>query len=422
LSEQSQEKAFDAACEQYAARGVDVHAAFEILDCVPISLHCWQGDDVAGFEAPDAALSGGGIAVTGNHPGRARTIDELRLDLEKAFSLIPGHHRLNLHAIYGDFGGKKVDRDRIGVEHFESWVDWARTRHLGLDFNATCFSHALAESGSTLSSADEGVRRFWVEHVRRCREIAAWMGRELGGASIHNLWIPDGTKDATVTRYERRERLRTSLDEIFLIGYPAESLADSVESKLFGIGSESFVAGSHDFYLAWALRAGVMVCLDMGHYHPTESVADKVSSLLPFFDEILLHVSRGVRWDSDHVVVWSDELRDVAAEIVRAGALGRVHLALDYFDASLNRVGAWVIGARAALKAMLFALLEPTARLREMEAAGDGFGRLAMLEEMKTLPFGTVWDAWCLAKGVPEGDRWIEAVRDYEETVLSKRS
>ena len=422
MNEQRLEKAFEAACEQYAALGVDVRAAMEILDCVPISLHCWQGDDVAGFEAPDAALSGGGIAVTGNHPGRARTIDELRLDLEKAFSLIPGHHRLNLHAIYGDFDGKKVDRDRIGVEHFESWVDWAREQRLGLDFNATCFSHPMAESGATLTSADDGVRRFWVEHVRRCREIAAWMGRELGAASIHNLWIPDGAKDTTVTRYESRERLRTSLDEIFLIGYPAESLKDSVESKLFGIGSESFVAGSHDFYLAWALAKGVMVCLDMGHYHPTESVADKVSSLLLFFDEILLHMSRGVRWDSDHVAVWSDELRDVAAEIVRAGALGRAHLALDYFDASLNRVGAWVIGARAALKSMLFALLEPTDRLREMEAAGDGFGRLAMLEEIKTLPFGAVWDAWCIARGVPEGDRWIEKVREYEEAVLRKRS
>lgn len=411
---------YEDAREKYAEFGVDTDKALEILSRVSVSLHCWQGDDVGGFETPDGKLDGGGIAVTGNFFGKARNIAELRDDLELALSLIPGSHRLNLHAIYGDFDSEKIDRNQIEKKHFASWVEWARDQGVGLDFNPTLFSHPKSE-GFTLSSTNESVRKFWIEHVKLSRKIAAYFGEELETPSVNNLWIPDGSKDLTVSRLKHRELLKESLDEIYSENYSAEFLKDSVESKLFGIGSESFVVGSHDFYLGWALKNNKMICLDMGHFHPTESVADKISALLPFFSELLFHVSRPVRWDSDHVVIYNDELLSLMQEIVRADALNRVNLALDFFDAELNRIGAWVTGTRAALKALLFALLEPLDKLNECEQNNDKFGRLALLEEMKALPLGVVWDHYCESNDVATGNRWIEYVHNYEEDVLSKR-
>ena len=415
------ETAYDLARERYAHLGVDTEAVLEKLASVSLSLHCWQGDDVSGFESPEAGLQGGGIAVTGSYPGRARTIDELRQDLDVVYGLLPGKHRLNLHAIYGDFEGEIVDRDAIEPGHFDSWIDWAKERGLGLDFNATCFSHPKAAEGYTLAHRDPEVRAFWQEHVSRCRSIGAHMGEKLGSPCVHNLWIPDGDKETTVNRLQHRQWLKESLDAIYGQRHHADQLKDSVESKLFGIGSESFVAGSHDFYLAWALQNSTMLCMDIGHYHPTENVADKLSALLPFFDELLLHVTRGVRWDSDHVVTFGDEVRTLMEEIVRADALGRVHIALDYFDASLNRVGAWAIGARSTLKALLFALLEPTAAIRECEEKGDGFGRLALLEDAKTLPFGAVWDYYLHRNNIAADALWLEDIRRHEQQVLSRR-
>ncbi|HTW91797.1 MAG TPA: L-rhamnose isomerase [bacterium] len=412
------EQAFAWAKEQYQTIGVDVEAALQSLGRVPLSVHCWQGDDVTGFETNRATLAGSGLAVTGSYPGRARNAAELRQDLDKALSLIPGRHRVNLHAMYGEFGAKPVDRDAIAPEHFKGWLDWARERGLGLDFNATLFAHPKAQSGFTLSSTDEAVRRFWVEHVRRSREVSAFLGRGLKSPCIHNLWIPDGAKDAVVDRWERRSLLRKSLDEIFVNTYPMTSMKDSLESKLWGIGSEAFVVGSHEFYMGYALSRGLLLCLDLGHFHPTESVADKVSAILQFSGELLIHVSRGVRWDSDHVPLFDDQLRDVMSEVVRAGGLDRVHIALDYFDANMNRVAAWVIGARATLKAVLTALLEPTARLREL----DQTGRLALIEEAKTMPLGAVWDYYCMRAGVPLERDWMAEVSRYEAEVLSGRS
>lgn len=414
-------KRYDLAREQYAETGVDTEAALRVLSSVSLSLHCWQGDDVGGFERADASLGGGGIQVTGNYPGKARSIEELRMDLLKSYSLLPGTHRLNLHAIYGEFGGKKIDRDEISAEQFLGWMAWAKQHGLKLDFNPTCFSHPKSDDGFTLSHPQEGIRSFWVEHVKRCREIAVVMGKEQESPCMHNLWIPDGSKDVPVDRWSARKRLRASLDEIYAVTHPPTAIKDAVESKLFGIGSEAFVVGSHEFYLLYALTNKKIVCLDLGHFHPTESVADKISSLLQFFDEVLLHVSRGVRWDSDHVVMFNDEVRALMEEIVRSDALGRVHIALDYFDASLNRIGAWVTGARSTLKALLAALLEPRLKLREAEAKNDFFSRLALQEEAKLMPLGAVWDYHCLTAGVPAGDDWIEAVRRYEAEVLSKR-
>jgi len=415
------EESYRVARERYAELGVDTEVALERLAGVLISLHCWQGDDVRGFENHGGTLAGSGPAVTGSHPGRARNVDELRQDLEKALGLIPGRHRVNLHAMYGDFGTKPVDRDAIGPEHFAGWEEWAKQRGLGLDFNATLFAHPKAEAGFTLSSTDDSIRGFWVEHVRRCREIAAHMGRVLGTPAIHNLWIPDGAKDLPLDRWRRRSLLRHSLDDVYRQTFSPTEMKDSVESKLWGIGSEAFVVGSHEFYLGYALSRGIIVCLDMGHFHPTESVADKVSAILQFSGELLLHVSRGVRWDSDHVVMLDDPLREVMAEVARAGALDRVHFALDYFDASLNRVSAWVIGARATLKALLAALLEPVSRLRELDAAGDGAGKMAMLEEQKTMPLSEIWDYHCSRTGVPAGQEWVHETRKYEAEVLNRR-
>ena len=414
-------KSYDMAKQKYAEFDVDTELAMKKLNQLSISLHCWQADDVGGFETPDATLSGGGIQVTGNYPGKASNADELRTDLEKVYSLLPGKHRLNLHAIYGDFGGKRVDRDEITTDHFKGWVDWAKQQHIKLDFNASCFSHPKANDGFTLSSKDKSIRNFWIEHVKRCREISAFMGRELGSPCIHNLWIPDGTKDSPVDRWTHRAILKDSLDEIFSIEYDPREMKDAVESKLFGIGSESYVVGSHEFYLGYAISRGKMICLDLGHFHPTESIADKISAILQFSDEMLFHVSRGVRWDSDHVAILNDEVKSVAEEIVRAGVLDRVNIALDFFDASMNRVGAYVIGTRATLQSFLIALLEPTEKLRKFEEAGNYFARLALLEELKAMPFGAVWDYFCLKNGIHVGEDWIEEVHRYEREVLSKR-
>jgi L-rhamnose isomerase len=388
---------------------------------VPISLHCWQGDDVAGFENRGVEL-GGGLAVTGNYPGKARTPDELRADAAKAMSLIPGRHRFNLHAIYLEINGARVDRDGIGPDHFRGWIQWAKSLGIGLDFNPTCFSHPKADDGFTLSHPDKGIREFWIAHCKACRRIGAAMGEALGTPCVTNIWIPDGYKDTPADRKAPRERLAAALDEIFSEPIPAAHNLDSVEGKLFGIGSESYVVGSHEFYLAYAVRNRKLVCLDAGHYHPTETLADKISSLLLFLDELLLHVSRGVRWDSDHVVTVTDDLRALAQELVWGGYLGRVHIGLDFFDASINRVAAWTIGTRAMIKALLMALLDPIDRLRAFETAGDHTARLALLEEAKTLPFGAVWDHYCMSKNVPVGMDWMDEVRRYESSTLMKRA
>ncbi len=413
------EKAYEQGKQHYAELGVDTDEAMERLSSTAISLHCWQGDDVGGFES-DEGLSGGGIMATGAYPGKARTADELRADLEKALSLIPGKHRLNLHAMYGETKGG-VERNELTAEHFTAWIDWAKANGLGMDFNGTFFSHPKAESGFTLSSADEGIRRFWVEHGIVCREIGAAMGKKLGTPCVTNLWIPDGYKDIPVDRKTPRERLKKSLDEIFAEPMDKSCLLDAVESKLFGIGSESYVVGSHEFYLGYAIENKTLLCLDTGHFHPTEVVSDKISSVLTFLDEILLHVSRGVRWDSDHVVVLSDELRAITEQIVRGDYLQRVHIGLDFFDASINRIAAWVIGTRCMIKALLIALLEPTKKLREIELDGDYTARLAMLEELKTMPFGAVWDYYCTKQDVPPGPDWLKEVKDYEAKVTNKR-
>ncbi len=413
------EKAYKIAQQRYAELGVDTNKAIERLNKIAISIHCWQGDDVGGFESSEG-LSGGGIMATGAYPGKARTPDELRQDLEKAMSLIPGRHRLNLHAIYAETKGK-VERNELRPEHFSSWIDWAKANGLGMDFNPTFFSHPKAASGFTLASADKGIRKFWVEHGIACRKIGQAIGKKLGTPCVTNVWIPDGYKDIPVDRKGPRERLKKSLDEIFAEKLNRKYLLDSVESKLFGIGSESYVVGSHEFYLGYAVQNNILLCLDAGHFHPTEVISDKISSVLTFLDEILLHVSRGVRWDSDHVVILSDELRAIAEEIVRGDYLNRVHIGLDFFDASINRVAAWVIGTRSTIKALLIAMLEPIEKLRVMEANIDFTSRLAMLEELKTLPFGAVWDYYCQKSNVPAGDAWLKEVKDYEAKVTSKR-
>jgi L-rhamnose isomerase len=419
-SGKSCEQAYTLAKEQYAALGVDVDAALERLEKIAVSLHCWQGDDVGGFEHAGEEL-GGGLAVTGNYPGKARTPEELRSDFEKALSVIPGRHRFNLHACYAETGGQRVDRNEMQPAHFRGWIDWAKSLGLGMDFNPTYFAHAKAADGFTLAHSDPGIRRFWVEHGIACRKIGAAIGQALGSPCVTNVWIPDGYKDLPVDRKGPRERLLESLDEMFALPIDAKHNLDAVESKLFGIGSESYVVGSHEFYLGYAVRKGKLLCLDTGHFHPTETVSDKLSAVFMYLDEVLLHVSRGIRWDSDHVVVLSDELQAIAQELVRGDYLGREHIGLDFFDASINRVAAWVIGARAMIKALLLALLEPIAALRKAEQNGDYTSRLALLEEAKTMPVGAVWDHYCLSKGVPVGAAWLEAVKQYEMNVLSNR-
>jgi L-rhamnose isomerase len=412
--------AFDLARAQYAALGVDVDTAMTKLAAIPISIHCWQGDDVGGFENPGGAL-GGGLAVTGNYPGKARTPDELRADFEQALKLIPGKHRINLHAIYGEFGGKKVSRDAITAEHFSRWIDWAKSLGIGMDFNPSCFGHPNAASGFTLASRDEGIRKFWVDHCIATREIAEQIGKRLGSPCVNNVWVPDGFKDTPVDRKTPRAILEKSLNEVFAKKKDKRSMLDAVEGKLFGVGTESFTAGSHEFYLGYAIKHDTLVCLDAGHYHPTENMADKITSVLAHLPEILLHVSRGVRWDSDHVVVLDDHLRDIAREIVVGDFVERVHIGLDYFDASINRIAAWAAGVRNMQKALLIALLEPTKTLQAMEAAGDFTGRLALSEEAKSLPFGTVWDEFCQTHAAPVGLAWLDAVKTYERDVLAKR-
>jgi L-rhamnose isomerase len=406
--------------ERYAALGVDTEAALATLATIPVSLHCWQGDDVGGFENTGAAL-GSGLAVTGNYPGKARTPDELRADIEQALALIPGQHRVNLHACYLE-APQKVGRNAIEPAHFQAWIDWAKARGLGLDFNPSYFAHPLAADGFTLSHRDAGIRRFWIEHGIACRRIGAAMGHALGTPCVTNVWIPDGYKDTPVDRLAPRQRLAESLDEIFAEPLDADHALDAVESKLFGIGSESYVVGSHEFYLGYAITRKKLLCLDAGHFHPTESLADKLSSVLLHLDRVLLHVSRGVRWDSDHVVTLTDDLQAIAQEIVRGGFLGRVHVGLDFFDASINRIAAWTIGTRNMIKALLLALLEPIGKLRAAENEGDYTTRLALLEEARTLPSGAVWDYHCVNSSVPAGATWLAEVKRYEREVLAKRS
>ena len=409
--------AYEAAKARYAELGVDTDAALEKIQHISLSLHCWQSDDVTGFENQGGQLTGG-IQATGNYPGKARNIEELRQDIEEVNTLLPGHHRLSLHAIYGDFKGQQVDRDEITIEHFQSWIDWAKANNMKLDFNSTSFSHPKSGDQS-LSSRDKGIRDFWIEHTVRSREIANEMGRQLGSKACHNLWIHDGSKDNTVDRYLYRSNLKDSLDQIF--SHKCEYVKDAVECKLFGTGLESFTVGSHEFYMGYALKNNIMATLDMGHFHPTEEVSDKISSMLQFFPELLLHVSRPVRWDSDHVVTLNDSLTNLANEIVWADALDRINIGLDWFDASINRIGAYVVGARATQKSFLQALLSPVDLLRKYDAEGKYFERLALLEEAKTLPWNDVYNYFCLKNNVPVAEDYITAIEQYEKDVTSKR-
>lgn len=420
-SSKSASVGFAAAQAAYAARGVDVEAALATLAVTPISLHCWQGDDVGGFEKADATLTGG-IQATGNYPGKARTIAQLRQDLELVYKLLPGRHRLNLHAIYADFAGKSVDRDAIEPKHFSSWVDWAKSLDLhGLDFNPSYFSHPLSTDG-TLSHPDKKIRQFWIDHGIASRRIGAHFGKKFGTRTVTNVWIPDGSKDTPFDRAAPRARLTEALDKVFAEKLNAKHHLDAVESKLFGIGAESYTVGSHEFYLGYALKRGdVAYCLDAGHFHPTESLADKISSVLQFAPSLLLHVSRGVRWDSDHVVVSDDPTRAIFEELVRGDFLGRTAIGLDYFDASINRVAAWVIGTRAAQKSLLAALLEPAAELRAAEKTGNNALRLALFEESRALPLGLVWDEFCRRHDTPAGLGFMTEIAAYERDVLAKR-
>ena len=415
------ESAFEGATERYAELGVDTKAALQRLARVSISLHCWQGDDVEGFEKFGTGL-GGGLAATGNYPGKARTPDDLRADASLALAMIPGKHRFNLHASYGEFGGKTVDRDQIGPEHYAGWIDWAKQSGIGLDFNPTFFSHPKAADNFTLSHTDRAIREFWIAHGIACRHVGAAMGKALGTACVTNLWIPDGMKDTPIDRVGPRQRLTEALDTIYKESISPSLNLDAVEGKLFGIGCESFTVGSHEFYYGYALSRQKLLTLDTGHYHPTETVVDKLSAMFTFMPEILLHVSRGVRWDSDHVVVLNDDLEALSQELVRGNFLERTHIGLDFFDASINRIAAWVIGTRNMIKSLLKALLEPVAMLRQFEADADYTSRLALLEEVKTLPFGAVWDYYCESSGVPGGVAWLGRVKSYEKDVLVKRA
>lgn len=420
-TEKQIQDAYSLAQERYAALGVDTNRALAALSGVSLSLHCWQGDDVGGFENTGESLSGG-IAATGNYPGKARTADELRMDLDQAYSLIPGRHRLNLHALYAETDGKVVSRDKLQPEHFSRWIDWAKATGHGLDFNPSLFSHPMAASGFTLSSYDAGIRQFWIDHCIACRKVGAAFGQALGTPCITNIWIPDGFKDVPVDRKTPRILLKDSLDKVLAETIDPAYNLDAVEGKLFGLGAESYTVGSHEFYMGYAVSRNVLLCLDAGHFHPTETISDKLSSVLLYVPEVLLHVSRGVRWDSDHVVILNDDLQLITQEIVRGGYLSRVHIGLDYFDASINRVAAWVIGMRSTLKATLMALLEPFDELRQLETSGDYTARLALLEELKSLPFAAVWDYYCMQQCVPVGAGYIDQVKDYEAKVLASRA
>jgi L-rhamnose isomerase len=412
--------AYALAKESYQELGINTDSVLELLKEVPVSIHCWQGDDVRGFENPEGELTGG-IQATGNYPGRARSAGELRQDLEKAFSLIPGKKRLNLHALYLETEGEKVDRDQVEPKHFANWVNWAKEQHIGLDFNPSLFSHEKANDGLTLSHPDASVRKFWIDHVKQCRKISEYFGKELGTPSVMNIWIPDGFKDIPADRLGPRKRLMESLDAILAEKIDKKYHLDAVESKVFGIGSESYVVGSHEFYMGYAVKNDVLYCLDAGHFHPTEVISNKISALSLFVDEILLHVSRPVRWDSDHVVILDDELMAIASEIVRGDLTKRVHIGLDFFDASINRIAAWTIGTRNMMKALMIAMLEPTEALVKAEVAFDFTTRLALMEEMKSSPWQAVWDYYCLVNETPVGSEWLNEVKAYEEAVLSKR-
>ncbi len=418
---ESVHKSYELAKESYAAWGIDTEAAMAALDTLPISLHCWQGDDVTGFEAPDTALTGG-IMTTGAYPGKARNAEELRADLDMALSLIPGTHRLNLHAIYAETNGVAVDRKDLEPEHFANWIEWAKKKNMGLDFNPTLFSHPKSDDGLTLSHPDKSIRDYWIAHCKTCRHIGEAFGRELNNPCVTNIWIADGFKDIPVDRMTPRQRLCESLDTILEDPISKEFNLDAVESKLFGIGSEACVIGSHEFYMGYAATRKTLLCLDAGHFHPTEVISNKISASLLFLEGLLLHVSRPVRWDSDHVVILDDELRAIAQEIVRHKQADRIHIGLDFFDASINRIAAWVIGTRNTQKALLFGLLENTDTLRKAEENFNFTDRLAYLEELKTMPAGAVWDYYCLLRGVPVGTAWIDAVKDYERTTLAARS
>ena len=420
MNEEKRKHAYEEAKAQYASLGVNVDQAVEALNNLSISIHCWQADDVLGFENPDGGLTGG-IQTTGNFPGKARTIKELRSDLEKVLSLIPGTHRISLHATYGDFGGEFVDRDQIEPKHFQSWIDWAKVHNVKLDFNSTFFSHEKSESGYTLSDFNPETRAFWKEHLRRCRQIAAEIGRQQGDPCIHNIWIPDGEKDKTVSRYKHRKLLKESLDEVLAEKISTEYLKDCIECKLFGIGSESFVTGSHEFYMGYTVKNNMMLTLDAGHFHPTETISDKLSAILLFVPEVNLHVSRPERWDSDHVVILDNELLAISQEIVRSGQMDRVHVGLDYFDASINRIGAYVTGIRSTQKAMLQALLEPTEMLRDFEKQDKNFERMAFLEELKSMPWHALYNYYCQQQDVPVGEAYIKEIQAYEKEVTSKR-
>ena len=412
-------KAYELAKEAYAGLGVDTDEVLRRLAQVKISIHCWQGDDIAGFLFKDQQLSGG-IQVTGNYPGAATTVTELRQDIEKAVSLIPGKHKLSLHAIYADTD-EKVDLDQLEPRHFASWVDWAKKTGMGLDFNPTCFSHPMAADGFTISHKDDKVRAFWIEHCRRSRLIGEYFGRELGQKCVTNYWFPDGYKDIPVDREAPRRRMKEALDQVFAGPIDEEHNLNAIESKVFGIGAESYTTGSNEFCLGYAVQNHKAVCLDAGHFHPTEVISDKIPTVLLFTDELLLHVSRPVRWDSDHVVVMDDELLAIAQSLVRTGLLDRTHIGLDFFDASINRIAAWVIGTRNMLKALLRAMLEPVEQLKKLENEGDYTARLAMLEELKCYPFAAVWDYYCMTQGVPVREGWLPVVREYEQQVLLKR-
>lgn len=412
---------FAIAKKEYEKWGINVEQALEKLKKVSISIHCWQGDDISGFETNQRELSGG-IDVTGNFPGKATKPEELRSDLEKALSLIPGKHRVNLHAIYGETDGEVVERDELEPKHFERWVQWAKENKLGLDFNPTLFSHEKAEDGLTLSHPDRAIRDFWINHCKSSRQIGAYFGKELGTPALTNIWIPDGYKDIPSDRLTPRTRLKESLDEIFAEEIDKKYNLDSIESKLFGIGSEAYVVGSHEFYLGYALKNDKLCLLDTGHYHPTEVVSNKISAMLLYSDKLALHVSRPVRWDSDHVIVLDDELREIGLEIVRNNALDKVMIGLDFFDASINRVAAWTIGTRNMIKSLLYALLVPNDYLRGLQEEGNFTDRLALMEEFKTYPFGAIWDYYCEQMGVPVKEKWLEEVKNYEETILSNRN
>lgn len=414
------EKAYEIAKERYLEMGVDTDKAMNRLDRIPISIHCWQGDDVGGFENPDVGLSGG-IQATGNYPGKAKNAEQLRADLNKMLTFVPGKHRLSLHAIYLE-SEYKIPRNEIRPEHFKNWVEWAKEQKMGLDFNPTCFSHPYADDGFTLSHKDADIRRFWIDHCKCTREIGAYFGRETGTPCVNNIWVPDGYKDIPADRFAPRQRLLEALEDVLSVPYDKKYLLDAVESKLFGIGSESYVVGSHEFYMMYAMKKNILLTLDTGHFHPTETISNKLSSALLFLDEVLLHVSRPVRWDSDHVVILENELIEIASEIIRNKFENRVHIGLDFFDASINRLAAWIIGTRNMQKALMYALLEPVPTMKEFENQGDFTSRLAMMEEQKSMPWQAVWDYYCLKQNVPTGYDWLKDVKEYEKNILLNRS